>query len=387
MRLDSAARQSRSTPLWILAAAAALALALVVLYVVASGTWLDEYWQYWISGSPSGSLVQRLSADTHPPWFNLLGRAIIALTGRAVVASRLVDLLLVTSALAGGLYGLRGLAADLRWRIFLLLVASGGAVGLAALAASFRVYPWLLALAGLQAAILLALVLRRSAPAALAGIVTAASVGLHYGHAAGAIAIALVTIASRWRGGDRRVGWAVTIGLIVGVIADGGFALVQSPHWQANANVSWIADNPGGALSAFAAVLVDYAIFNLVALLLLMLAVMRGSARPILGLLGPLPLAFAAWLVLDAAKPIIVPRYLPSVTAILTVAAAFAWHELRLRRGLDVLAAGVIALQPLLFAWARPPLPGWEVGARIAAAITRQCPDAQLFAVPASRFR
>src|SRR5437588_4888302 len=206
-------------PLWIPAAAAALALALVVRYVVASGTWLDEYWQYWISGSPSAALVQRLVADTHPPWFNLLGRAIIALTGSAVVASRLVDLLLVTSVLAGGLYALRGLAADLRWRIFLLLVASGGAVGLAALAASFRVYPWLLALAGLQAAILLAIVLRRSAPAALAGIVTAASVGLHYGHAAGAITIALVTIPSCWRGDDRRVGWAVAIGLSVGVIA------------------------------------------------------------------------------------------------------------------------------------------------------------------------
>jgi hypothetical protein len=374
-------------PLWILACAAALALMLVVRYVATSGTWLDEYWQYFISGSPSGSLVPRLVADTHPPWFNLLGRTIIGLTGRSVVASRLVDLLLVASVLGGGLCVLRGLAADVRWRIFLLLVASGGAVGLAALAASFRVYPWLLALAGLQAAILLAIVLRRSAPAALAGIVTAASVGLHYGHAAGAIAIALVTIALCWREGDRRVGWAVASGLTVAVIADFGFALVQSPHWQANANVSWIADNPGGAWSAFAAVLVDYAIFNLLALLLLVLAIMRGSARPIAWLLAPLPLAFAAWLVLDAAKPIIVPRYLPSVTAILAVAAAFGWHELRLRRGVDVLAAAVIALQPLIFAWARPPLPGWEVGARMAAAITRQCPEAQLYAVPASRFR
>jgi hypothetical protein len=113
---------------------------------------------------------------------------------------------------------------------------------------------------------------------------------------------------------------------------------------------------------------------------------MRGNARPIAWLLAPLPLAFAAWLALDAAKPIIVPRYLPSVTALLAVAAAYGWYLPVLRRALDGLVALLIALQPLVFAWARPPLPGWEVGARTAAAIKRECPDSPLYAVPAGRF-
>ena len=88
------------------------------------------------------------------------------------------------------------------------------------------------------------------------------------------------------------------------------------------------------------AVLFDYGVFNLLAVVLVMLAVMRGSARPVAWLLAPLPLAFAAWLTLDAVKPIIVPRYLPSVTALLAVAGAYGWYSLRPRQALD----GLIAL-------------------------------------------
>jgi hypothetical protein len=383
---SSQSTKGRTAPHWVLVAASAVALALVFRYVLASGTWLDEYWQLWISGAPAGSLVERLVNDTHPPWFNLLGRAILWLTGSAVVPARLVNLTLVTAALGGGLYALRGLPAELRWRVFLLLVATGGAVGFAALGSSFRVYPWLLALAGLQAAVLLTLVLQRPAPSSLAAIVTAISVGLHYGHAAGAIAIALVTIALAWRQHTRGLAWALAMGLAVGAAADLAFAIAQSPHWRAHANVSWIAENPGGALSAFAAVLVDDGVFNLIAVVLIVLAVMRGNARPIGWLLAPLPLAFAAWLTLDAAKPIIVPRYLPSATALFAVAAAYGWYRLRPGRALDALIALVVALQPLVFSWARPPLPGWEVGARNAAAIKRECPDSPVYAIPAGRF-
>lgn len=392
-RLDStpagrggeALSSSPSLPLWIVALASALALMLVARYVSISGTWLDDYWQLWISGAPAGALADRLIADTHPPWFNLVGRVILSLTSDLIVPARLVNLTFACAALGGGLYALRTLPADLRWRLFLLIVASGGTVSLSALAASFRVYPWILAIAALQAAILLAVVLRRSSPAPLAALVTAVSVGLHYGHAAGAIAIALVTIALSWRQGDRRIVGAVTIGLAAGIFADVGFALVQLPHWRANANVSWAALGPSAALSAFAAVLVDYVVFNLLAVLFVAMAATRGAARSIGWLLSPLALAFAAWLVLAPAMPIL-SRYLPSVTALLAAAAAFAWHRLRFRRGVDILLAAAIAFQPLVFSWMRPPLAGWEVGARAAAAIKRQCPDSPLYAIPAGRF-
>src|SRR2546428_68928 len=83
------------------------------------------------SARPAAALVERLVNDAHPPWFNLFGRGILALTGDAIVSARLVNLALVCGVLGGGLYSLRGLPADLRWRLFLLIVASAGVVGLA----------------------------------------------------------------------------------------------------------------------------------------------------------------------------------------------------------------------------------------------------------------
>jgi hypothetical protein len=215
-------------------------------------------------------------------------------------------------------------------------------------------------------------------------VITAASVGTHYGHAAGAIAIALVTIARSWRD-NRALAWTVAIGVGAGALCDVGFALVQMPHWQAHSNVGWAEKGPGAALSSFAAVFTDDLLFNFVAALLVVLAAARGAPRPLGWMLAPLVLAGIAWLVLSPVMPI-VPRYLPSTAAILAVAGALAWQELRLHPALDAGVALMIALQPLVFGWARPPLPGWEVGARAAAAIVHDCPETAVYAIPAGRF-
>ena len=55
---------------------------------------------------------------------------------------------------------------------------------------------------------------------ALAAAVTALSIVLHYVHAAGAIAIALVTLALAWRRGERRVLHGVGAGLAAGILID-----------------------------------------------------------------------------------------------------------------------------------------------------------------------
>jgi hypothetical protein len=81
-----------------------------------------------------------------------------------------------------------------------------------------------------------------------------------------------------------------------------------------------------------------------------------------------------------------VPRYLASITAILAVAAAVGWQELRLSPLIGAALAMLIGFQPLVFTLLRQPLPGWEAGARPAAAVLRACPSSRLYAIPAGRF-
>jgi hypothetical protein len=385
----SGERQSRSArweSSWAWIGAAALALALIVHRTLAAGTWLDEYWQLWISAAPSDALYDRLVADAHPPWFNLFARPLLVLTREAIMPARIIDLLAATAVLGAGLWSMRSLDAPVRWRIFLLIVASAGEAGMIEATASFRVYPWLIALAALQSAILLATVEGRPVPPILAALVTAASISLHYVHAAGAIAIALVTLAiPYWR--QRIVARPVLIGLAVGVVLDVATGLWHLPQWRRNVDVNWIAEAGGGALYSFWTVALSLLIFNLIAIILIALRLVRGTHTRILLLLAPLPIAIAAWLALDAVTPMLVPRYLGTVTAIVAVAAAAAWRDLEPRPAASAGIALLIALQPLASEWLRLPRPGWESGAHIVAGIRRGCPDAPVFAINPWRFR
>ena len=383
-----AAGDVRSPPpplLWIGAAGAGLLF--VLHYVLSQGTWLDEYWQLWISAAPADAMVERLAADAHPPWFNLLGRPILALTDGAIVPARIVNLIAAAAVLAGGLWAMNGLDRQVRWRILLLVVASAGPVGMTELAASFRSYAWLLVLASLQAAILLAVARRRRVPRALAVLVTAVSIVLHYVHAAGAIAIALTTLLAARRKGDRAAARSVAAGLAIGVAFDLATGLLQMPNWRQNLDVNWIAQSGGGALSAFADAALYLPLFNVVAVALIASGSFSRAAVRIKWLLAPVPLALTAWLVMDAVVPMVVPRYLSSITALVAVGAAAAWSALRLSVFNNLLLAALVAVQPLLNRGLHPPLSGWEAGARIAAAITRACPDAPLYAVNPWRVR
>jgi hypothetical protein len=367
--------------------ACGIGLLLVVRYVASSGTWLDEYWQLWISGAPSGQLMVRLAADAHPPWFNLFARPIVAMTGGAIVPARILNLFGATAVLGVGLWRLRGLDPALRWRIALLLLASGGAVGMTGLAASFRSYPWLLVLAGLQAALLTAILLRRPIRAPEAAIITATSISLHYVHAAGAIAIAAVCVIAAWRT-DRKASYAIAAGLIVGIALDIATGFMQLPHWRANFDVNWIGQaGGGGAFASLSSVGVDFLAGSFVASALLAVGLIARRSKTALLVLAPIPLAMIGWLILDARAPLLVPRYLASITALLATAAAVGWWELALGPVVNAAVAFLAALQPLATSVIRPPLPGWEPGARIAQSITRSCAQSQLYAISAWRFR
>lgn len=377
----------RRSPDWLWAAAAAIGLALVIWQVVTSGSWLDEYWQLWISGAPASELQARLATDAHPPWFNLFARAIVMMTGTAIVPARLLNLVAAVAVLGAGLWRMTGLDSALRCRIFLLIVASGGAVGMTGLAASFRVYPWLLVLAGLQAAMLAALALKRPVPPLLATIITAGSIASHYVHAAGGIGIALVSLAIARRS-DRGACRAILIGLVIGVGLDLFTGLIQLPHWRATFDVNWIAESGGGgAARSLAALGADFLTCSLIAAALLGIGLVARRSRAALILLAPIPIAFVGWLILDASAAVLVPRYMASVTALLATAAAVAWWELAPTPAVNAVLAFLAAVQPLSTAVLRPPIAGWEAGARVATAVTGACPEARLYAVSPWRLR
>ncbi len=384
-----ARRRSRIFP-WDLAAMLAccgIGLLLVVLYALKSGTWLDDYWQLWISGAPSQELVTRLVGDQHPPWFNLIGRINVAITGRNIWYARVLNVGAAGAALAIGLKAIPALESPLRLRILLLVVTSAGLIGLTNLATTFRVYPWLLILAALQGAILLAVTERRDVNGWLAVIVTALSIGFHYAHAIGAVAISAVTILVAWR--YERYGSALRVAgaMVSGVFLDFAMAFIQLPHWRSNFDVNGIASRDVHWWRLLAELLTNYLQFNLIAGGLIVFALVRGEGKRVLLVLAPLPIAFAAWLIFDAFRPILVPRYLVSTSALFCVAAAVGWTDLRIRSPLSAAIAFIAAFQPFFYALLSPPRAGLEEGARIAAAITRSCAEARTYAVSAWRFR
>jgi len=385
LQVDQDSRGPVTQAAWLIPCA--IALLLVGRHLLASGTWLDEYWQSWVSGAPASALASRLATDAHPPWFNLFARLILAVTGGAIIPARLLDLAAATTVLAIGLSQMRGLEAALRWRIGLMILASGGALGMTGLAASFRSYPWLLVLAGLQAAMLACVASRRPLLPILAIAVTAGSIMLHYVHAAGAIAIALATVAVAWRT-ERRSAYFVLAGLVVGSVLDLITGLIQLPHWRVIFDVNWIAESGGGGLfPTLLAAGADFVTGSVIAAALLAAGLIVRRSRTVWLLLSPIPLAMIGWLILDAWTPVLVPRYLASITALLATGAAVAWWEL----STAALANGVIALlvaaQPVASSLIRPPLPGWEAGARVAAQAARTCEGAPIYTVSPWRFR
>lgn len=370
-----------------IAGACAIGLLFVVAYVLLSGTWLDEYWQLWVSGAPTGLIVQRFGPDAHPPLFNLVARGIISVTGANLIWARLVNLGLAIAALALGLRSLTSLDPPVRWRIFLLVSASAGLVGMTHLASSFRVYPWVLVMATLQGTVLLCVAERRSISAPLAICVTLISIVLQYVHAAGAIVIGMVSVAVAWRNKDRRATAIILCGVLAGALIDLATGLMQLPFWRSTYDVNWIGQSGSSPWQAIEEALGSYFVFNLAATGLIAFAIIRGKWRRLLVIQAPVPIALAVWLVMGSVQPLLVPRYIASVTGLFSVAAAVGWTDLELRNPYNGIVALLAAFQPYLYTFDAPPRPGFEEGARLSASVTHQCPSSKLYAIPAWRFR
>jgi hypothetical protein len=177
-------------------------------------------------------------------------------------------------------------------------------------------------------------------------------------------------------------------GLAIGVCLDVVTGLIQIPHWRESYDVNWIAESGGGsAVRSLIALGGDFVTCNAIAAAMLAVGLIARRSKTVLMLLAPIPVAFIGWLILGAGASAVLPRFMTSVTALLAVAAAAAWWELALTPAVNAALAFLAALQPLCASFIRPPLPGWEAGARVAATVTRACPGARLYAVSPWRFR
>jgi hypothetical protein len=370
------------------AVTAVLLIAAVAYQIVFSGAWLDEFWQYWISGAPTvETLFDRLAGDPHPPFFNLMARAIVEIVGQKVIFARLVSTALALLTFTAGLVALarsepNGSNTSVYVLFWLLIVGMAGPVGLLELAPSFRSYPWVIALASLQAALLFRVAGRQaiSFPAFAAGIVTYFAIVLHYVGAIPAIAIAIVSTCAAWQSDSVRHAKAFGVATILAILTLSATALWQKSHWSQTMDFNWIENGGVSGISQLLNTFWQYVTFNPLTIALILLGLSRGAFdRRSVIVFAPIPIAIVALLIADALTPVLNGRYIVSILILLALAAAMSFRQLSPSRFLWPALTAVVVAQAGLHVWLRPPISGWDAAARQIAGIVRVCPQTQVF--------
>jgi hypothetical protein len=367
---------------------AVLLIAAVAYQIVFSGAWLDEFWQYWLSGAPTTqTLFARLAGDPHPPLFNLMARGVIGLTGERIVAARLVSTGLALATLTIGLVALARSETDgVNTRVYiafwLFVVGMAGPVGLIELAASFRSYPWVIVLAALQAALLFRVSGRESIgfSTVAAGVVTYCAIVLHYVAAIPAIAIAVVSAFAAWQSGSVRHAKVFAVATTLGTLTLFATAFWQMPHWATTMDFNWIENGGVTGASQLLDTVWQYVMFNPFTIALIVLGISRDAydRRTIL-VFAPIPLAIFVVLIVDAVTPVLNGRYMVAIPILFALAAALAFRRLPSSGPSWAVLAIVLVAQAGLHIWLRPPIAGWDAAARQIAGIVRGCPETRVY--------
>jgi hypothetical protein len=352
----------------------------------ASGSWLDEYWQMYVSLAPAdGTLARRLLADVHPPWFNLAARPLLQASGGLLAPARTASAALALLFLTLGLARLARSDGQSNRAIYgyfwLLVVGMAGPAGLADMATSMRIYPWLIGLSSLQAAILYQLATNRLAARDhwIAVIATTASISLHYVHAVGAIAIALVSIAAAWRR-DPPAARMLVGAAALGIMLDIACGLIQLPHWRLHNDVNWIAVSGKTAMSTLRAGITAHLIFNAIAMASIPAGLVVKSNRIVTAwLAAPILIAVVTWTAMDSVIPMIALRYTVSIFVMLALLGAAALASLRPRWLLELAVVSLVVVEFGYYATYLGPIGGWEDGARIISARLRACPSSKVY--------
>jgi hypothetical protein len=373
-------------------------LAIATADAALRGPWLDEFWTLELSDSRNGlpALIRDgWLRDAHPPVFNAWATLLASVGVTSIPAGRLVSNLLAAALmilaalrLSRRTPGLAGFAA-----VLLLLTLS-----LPQAMESFAVYRsyfWQMAAIGT-----LVLVARHVASArvdldwrrdvdlaAIAGLATAASIGVHYvGALFGGLLAGAIAVYALARGLRR---WAVVV--LASAVLSSLFLvaslLLQAPSWAEEFDHNWVDLPDIAALGVLASLATVPLWLNPVPLLGLWpglgrekgtrdAADTRFAAMVGVALLAGVAIVLAA----HALRPIVVDRYLFAVpvlvSALLAVPAARLAHD-RLLFGLLALVAVVGAARPMVETGIRPL---WRENARIIATVVAGCPTTQVYA-------
>jgi len=378
------------------------ALAIAAVNAALQGPWLDEFWSLELSDSNKGLIALARDGwlhDTHPPLFNAWTTLLAWLGVGSIATGRVVSNLLAAALMIVAAWRFARRTAGLAAFSTMLLLLALSLPEVIEAFATYRSYFW--QVAGLATLIVVArhvvatpvdLDLYKEADlAAIAGLATAASIGLHYigGLFGGLLAIA-IAFSARRRGLRR---WAVLMFAAAG--ASGAFivasALLQAPNWATDYDHSWIDLPDLAAVGVPVALAVGAIVHNPVPLAGLWAGLWAGrgtgrngrdeSDRRFLLLIGGVLIAgTAVVLAVHAFKPVVVDRYLIAVpvliSALMAIPAARFAPNGRLFC-LLVLVSVAVAAASLVRSGAKPK---WLEGAQTIATIVADCPATRVFA-------
>ena len=371
-----------------------LAVAVVIARAVLADSWLDEYWQLWISGAPRDELGGRLLADTHPPWFNLLARAILFLAGGSLETARVVSLIGALGLLIAGTARLsrfeQGWTAKRVYLFALMFIlVAGGPLSIGQLGDSFRSYPWIIAVSGLQSLYLLQIAQGRAVDrnASFMAVLTIASVSLHLVHAVGAIAIALATVACALQSGQRRAALFVGGAMLVGIFIDLSVVYFQSVQWALHNDYNWIGHSGVSAMMVFAESAKRTFLGSFVMTFIILAAIVTSRLQPSdIWIVIPFPIAVLTWILLDRITPIIVDRYICSMLTLFCILSAAALDRLNPSHLLTIFTGMITIVHSAANLAIDPPRRSWDSRARLIESEVTKCPGARVYAASAWLF-
>jgi hypothetical protein len=370
----------------------AIVLVLVVNALL-QGPWLDEFWTLELAHTRKSiaQLADGWLRDTHPPTFNIWATSLDALGLHSIPLARVASNLPAIAFLiwAAACFS-RGRLTDRHYQTLMVLLVLSLPQSVEAFA-NYRSYFWQIAsLASLMA-------IARHVVAtpydldwsrdwdllALSVVAIVGSLGLHYvGAIFGGLLAALIFLYALTHGYRR---WAMlllststaTFAVVVFI------AVLQTRHWAADLDHSWIEARPVMAVVSVPLVLIMGALLHNVVPLMALWPGWRRWTRPerafVAMITGVLIGGLALVLIVDAFQPIMVDRYLFAVPVLvcgIMASLATKLDRYPLRLLLTVNAVAVVAC-PFLLGDTKPQ---WKEGARLIARIVETCPTTRVYA-------
>ena len=392
---------SQALALKIVAVLCVYVLAASILVAHMKGVWLDEIWSLWMGRHDVGfaqALRERWLQDTNPPYFYIAAWVFEPLTHLNLFASRLLNLIPLALATAAFVWLARTRA---RLRPFLmvyavLIVSSAFFVGDFA---ELRSYFTQLCAAGVLGAVLFGIEQegrdfeRRDLGLAVAALAAAMAImSLH--QVSALITSAVLGVSGLAHVRTRRLRWGGAL-LVVAFLA--GLPLVAAeiaelPYLRSAAPVFWVTTTMPDVLHILASQTIKALLMNAAAAgagVYVLTGLRRGAPKPpppawrfAATMAIALAVASVAVIAVNAVKPLIIPRYLVTMTPYWRAAlAAVAADVILSRRWIFALFIANAAIVTAYTTQDEANTGNWNDGAEIVSDAINACPQSLVYAV------